>query len=84
MTGRRIQIYRDADDQYRWRMIATNGRIIADSAEAYKRLANLEQTLENNLPSIKRDRSLLVKKPKTKVKKHGIKNIINTIKGRRG
>lgn len=28
-------MYRDANSQYRWRYIATNGRIIADSAESY-------------------------------------------------
>lgn len=28
--------YRDAAGGYRWRMIAPNGRIIADSGEAYK------------------------------------------------
>lgn len=28
-------IYKDAANLYRWRFIATNGRIIADSAESY-------------------------------------------------
>ena len=85
MTGRRIQIYCDKDNRYRWRMIATNGRIIADSAEAYQRLANLEQTLDKHFKVGWRiDRSLLVRKTKTKEKKHGIKSIIKSLKGRRG
>ena len=28
-------VYKDASNQYRWRYLATNGRIIADSAESY-------------------------------------------------
>ena len=33
----KIQIYRDSQGQYRWRIIAANGRIIADGAEGYQR-----------------------------------------------
>ena len=28
-------VYKDANSQYRWRYVSTNGRIIADSAEGY-------------------------------------------------
>ena len=31
-----FQTYRDADNQYRWRFVASNGKIIADSGEGYK------------------------------------------------
>lgn len=30
-----IQIYEDAAKEWRWRMVAGNGRIIADSGEGY-------------------------------------------------
>ena len=30
-------VYRDTRGQYRWRLVASNGRIVADSAEGYVR-----------------------------------------------
>jgi uncharacterized protein YegP (UPF0339 family) len=30
------EIYRDAGGEYRWRVRASNGRIVADSAEGYE------------------------------------------------
>lgn len=33
----RIDVYRDKKGEWRWRMVARNGRIIADSGESYKR-----------------------------------------------
>lgn len=33
----KITIYKDLNGEWRWRMVASNGRIIADSAEGYKR-----------------------------------------------
>ena len=39
MSARRseekFEIYEDAQDEYRWRFKASNGEIIADSAEGY-------------------------------------------------
>ena len=32
-----IQIYCDARREWRWRLVAANGRTIADSGEGYKR-----------------------------------------------
>ena len=32
---RRLEVYTTTDQQYRWRLIAPNGNIIADSGEAY-------------------------------------------------
>jgi uncharacterized protein YegP (UPF0339 family) len=32
----RFTVYRDAKREWRWRLRARNGRIIADSAEGYK------------------------------------------------
>ena len=34
-TGK-FQIYKDKKGEWRWRLVARNGRIVADSAEGYK------------------------------------------------
>jgi len=31
-----VEVYRDAKDEWRWRLLADNGEIVADSAEGYK------------------------------------------------
>ena len=33
----KYQVYKDKSKQFRWRLIAKNGKIIAESGEAYKR-----------------------------------------------
>jgi len=33
----KVEIYRDARDEWRWRLRHRNGRILADSGEGYKR-----------------------------------------------
>ena len=36
MTRRdRVQVYRDLHGEWRWRLVAPNGAIIADSSESY-------------------------------------------------
>lgn len=32
----KFEIYRDNNDEWRWRLISSNGRIMADSGESYK------------------------------------------------
>lgn len=32
----RVRLYRDATGEWRWSVIAANGRIVADSAEGYE------------------------------------------------
>jgi len=32
----KFEIYKDKKDEWRWRFVAPNGRIIADSGEGYK------------------------------------------------
>ena len=39
----KIEFYQDRKDLWRWRAIAANGRILADSAEGYVRLADCER-----------------------------------------
>ena len=36
----RFNIYKDSAGQFRWTLIASNGRILADSGEGYKRKSN--------------------------------------------
>ena len=38
----RFEIYKQADGQFRWRLIASNGRIVADGGESYRRYAGAE------------------------------------------
>jgi uncharacterized protein YegP (UPF0339 family) len=37
----KIQIYRDTNDEWRWRMKAPNGEVIADSGEGYYNYADV-------------------------------------------
>ena len=41
MRRAKLEIYRDAKREWRWRLRAANGRIIADSGEGYRRKASL-------------------------------------------
>ena len=36
VTIKRVEMYRDANGEFRWRAIANNSRIVADSGEGYK------------------------------------------------
>lgn len=40
-----LRLYRDKQKQYRWQLKSANGRVVADSAEAYKRAAGITGTL---------------------------------------
>lgn len=40
-----IEVYRDSQGEYRWRILAKNHRILADSAEGYKTLAKCKHGL---------------------------------------
>ena len=37
----KLEIYRDAKREWRWRLRASNGRIVADGGEGYRRKASL-------------------------------------------
>lgn len=41
----KIQIYLDGAHLWRWRAVADNGRIIADSAEGYDSVANVHRAV---------------------------------------
>jgi len=39
MRRPKLEIYRDGRSEWRWRLRAANGRIVADSGEGYRRRA---------------------------------------------
>lgn len=39
-------IYKDEDKQYRWRFVAANGNIIADSGEGYRQKDDCENGIQ--------------------------------------
>ncbi len=41
-----FEIYEDAKSEYRWRLKATNGQIIATSGEGYKAMADCKHGIE--------------------------------------
>jgi len=52
MRRAKLEIYRDAKREWRWRLRASNGRIVADSGEGYRRRAAAYE-------AVKRVRSIL-------------------------
>lgn len=35
--AKKLEVYKDRKQQWRWRLVSSNGRIMADSAESYTR-----------------------------------------------
>jgi uncharacterized protein YegP (UPF0339 family) len=50
----RFQVYEDQAGQYRWRLLAANGRTIADSGEAYTRKADAERAEKVAIQTVER------------------------------
>jgi len=46
MRCAKLEIYRDGRREWRWRLRASNGRILADSGEGYRRLASARQAVQ--------------------------------------
>ena len=46
MRHAKLQIYRDGRREWRWRLRASNGRILADSGEGYRRRASVYEAVE--------------------------------------
>jgi len=42
----KVEVYKDRKNEFRWRAIAKNGRILATGSEAYKRRADLVKALD--------------------------------------
>ncbi|WP_227375196.1 HVO_2922 family protein [Haladaptatus halobius] len=49
MSKATFELYQDARDEWRWRLVHDNGNIIADSGEGYKR----RKTAENGIESVR-------------------------------
>jgi uncharacterized protein YegP (UPF0339 family) len=50
----RFELYRDAADEWRWRLVVANGNIIADSGEGYKSKQGAKRGIESvktNVPN---------------------------------
>jgi uncharacterized protein YegP (UPF0339 family) len=43
----KFDIYSDSAGEYRWRLVAPNGKIIADSGEGYDSRSNAKRAAEN-------------------------------------
>ncbi len=41
----KLELYKDVDKEWRWRLIARNGRVVADGQEGYKKRATMKKTL---------------------------------------
>lgn len=46
-TAMKFVMYRDAKKEYRWKMVAANGNIVADSGEGYKNKKDCLSTVES-------------------------------------
>lgn len=44
MKGNRFEIYQDAHDEWRWRLVHANGKILADSGEGYTQRAGASRS----------------------------------------
>lgn len=42
-----FEVYKDKGSEWRWRMIASNGRIVADSGEGYSSKSGARKAIEN-------------------------------------
>jgi uncharacterized protein YegP (UPF0339 family) len=42
-----FEVYKDRADEWRWRMVASNGRIVADSGEGYSSRSGARRALRN-------------------------------------
>lgn len=47
-----FEVYRDAAGQWRWRLRAVNGRIVADSAEGYAAKRNAKRAVMSTLDAV--------------------------------
>ncbi|WP_254546938.1 HVO_2922 family protein [Halomarina pelagica] len=49
-TNSTFEVFRDAAGEWRWRLVASNGNVIADSGEGYRS----KQGVERGIESVKR------------------------------
>lgn len=54
MREPRFKVYEDKAGQYRWRLLAANGRTIADSGEAYTRKPDADRAVKVAIQTVER------------------------------
>lgn len=47
VTGTRVELYVDAADEHRWRLVHRNGNVLADSGEGYASKQKAKQGIES-------------------------------------
>lgn len=50
----RFRVFQDAAGEWRWRLVAGNGRVIADSGEGYTRKEGAERAVARVKESVRR------------------------------
>ena len=50
MNGNRTVVYRDEGGEWRWRRVAANGRVVADSGEGYEHRVDCERMAHELFP----------------------------------
>jgi uncharacterized protein YegP (UPF0339 family) len=53
-------IYRDKKSEYRWQLRASNGRIIAESGEGYKRKRSIIKLIQRKFETSESDLELVI------------------------
>lgn len=51
-SGTKVKIYADKSGEFRWRCVASNGRLIADSGESYTRYHDAERAARTTFGSL--------------------------------
>lgn len=60
MKTHQITIYKDSKGEFRWRMTAKNGKVVAESGEGYKRKRTMMDTLNRMVSAILSGSSFVV------------------------
>lgn len=58
----KFEIYKDASGEWRWRLVAKNNRIVADSGEGYKRKSAVKKIVLKIIESVSRQEIEIVEK----------------------
>jgi uncharacterized protein YegP (UPF0339 family) len=41
----KLELYKDVDKEWRWKLVARNGRTVAEGTEGYRKRATMKKTL---------------------------------------
>lgn len=52
MNDRHVEVYKDGAGQWRWRRVAGNGRIVADSGEGYANRSDCIEMAHSENPGV--------------------------------